>query len=384
MINNQRWLSQSFFVFFFTWGIFLPYWTGWLVEGKNLTVAHASMIMAFGLVARAAATMFLFPFMSKFMSNQKIIITFTILALFSTVLYIPATSSMSLLLITLLFSLVYPTLMPAIESGASSLVRQGTVHYGKSRSYGSIGFVIAVLIISMFTGVWGEQAILWSMIIGLLFLLIKQFMPTPPVLLVTPSSQDRKGKLSMKELWKVKTFPIVLVVVFLLQGAHAAYYNYGYIYLQGLNVNPFYIGMIINIAVIFEVLYFMKADTFLSKWRPSSLLLLAGIGSTIRWGMIYVFPSIGMFIISQALHALSFGMAHIAFIRYLNLSLPKEQIANAQGIYSGLALSLSTAILTFVGGYLYEIEPGLSFLGMILCTIPAIIIIVVTLKRFSY
>lgn len=384
MINNQRWLSQSFFVFFFTWGIFLPYWTGWLVEGKNLTVANASMIMAFGLVARAAATMFLFPFMSKFMSSKKIIITFTILALFATVLYIPANSSMSLLLITLLFSLVYPTLMPAIESGASSLVRQGKVHYGKSRSYGSIGFVVAVLIISMLTGVWGEQAILWSMIIGLLFLLIKQFMPTPPVLLVTPSPQDRKGKLSMKELWKVKTFPIVLVVVFLLQGAHAAYYNYGYIYLQGLNVNPFYIGMIINIAVIFEVLYFMKADTFLSKWRPSSLLLLAGIGSTIRWGMIYLFPSVGMFIISQALHALSFGMAHIAFIRYLNLSLPKQQIANAQGIYSGLALSLSTAILTFVGGYLYEIEPGLSFLGMILCTIPAMIIILVTRRRFSY
>ena len=69
-------------------------------EGKNLTVANASMIMAFGLVARAAATMFLFPFMSKFMSNKKIIITFTILALFATVLYIPATSSMSLLLIT--------------------------------------------------------------------------------------------------------------------------------------------------------------------------------------------------------------------------------------------------------------------------------------------
>jgi len=384
MINNQRWLSQSFFVFFFTWGIFLPYWTGWLVEGKNLNVTNASMIMAFGLVARAVATMFLFPFMSKFMSNKKIIISFTIMSLMAAVLYIPATSSMSLLLITILFSLVYPTLMPAIESGASSLVQQGKIHYGKSRSYGSIGFVIAVLIISMLTGVWGEQAILWSMIVGLIFLLVKQFMPTPSALLVKPSLQDRKGKLSMKELWKVRTFPVVLIVVFLLQGAHAAYYNYGYIYLQELDVNPFYIGMIINIAVIFEILYFMKADSFLSKWKPSSLLLLAGVGSTIRWGMIYIFPSVGMFIISQALHALSFGMAHIAFIRYLTKTLPKEQIANAQGIYSGLALSLSTAILTFVGGYLYEIQPGLSFLGMILCTIPAIIIILATRKRLNY
>ncbi|WP_419960281.1 MFS transporter [Psychrobacillus sp. BM2] len=384
MVNNQRWLSQSFFVFFFTWGIFLPYWTGWLVQAKNLTVADASMIMAFGLVARAAATMFVFPLMSKYMSNKKVIITFTILALLAAVFYIPATTSMALLLITLLFNLVYPTLMPAIESGASALVQHGKVHYGKSRSYGSIGFVIAVLIISMLTGFWGEKVILWSMIAGLIFLMFKQFMPTPAPLLTKPTTEDRKQKLSMKQLWKVKTFPVVLIVVFLLQGAHAAYYNYGYIYLQELHVNPFYIGMIINIAVLFEVLYFLKADSFLSKWRPSSLLLLAGGGSTLRWVLIYVFPNVGIFIVSQALHALSFGMAHIAFIRYLNSSLPKQQIANAQGIYSGLALSLSTAILTFMGGYLYEIQPGLSFLGMVLCTVPAIIIILATRTRLNY
>ena len=384
MVNSQRWLSQSFFVFFFTWGIFLPYWTGWLVQAKNLTVADASLIMAFGLVARAAATMFLFPLMSKYMSNKKIIVTFTILALLAAVFYIPATSNISLLLITLLFSLVYPTLMPVIESGASTLVQQEKVHYGKSRSYGSIGFVIAVLIISMLTGIWGEQAILGSMVVGLILLLAKQFMPTPAPLLIKPSKKVRKQKLSMKELWKVKTFPVVLIIVFLLQGAHAAYYNYGYIYLQQLDVSVFYIGMIINIAVIFEILYFMKADSLMSKWRPSSLFLLAGAGSTLRWVLIYLFPNVAMFIVSQALHALSFGVAHIAFIRYLTKSLPKEQIANAQGLYSGVALSLSTAILTFLGGYLYEIQPRFAFLGMILCTIPAIIIILTTRSRLKY
>ena len=154
--------------------------------------------------------------------------------------------------------------------------------------------------------------------------------------------------------------------------------------MQELDVNAFYIGMIINIAVIFEILYFMKADNFLSKWRPSSLFLLAGAGSTLRWVLIFLFPNVGIFIISQALHALSFGMAHIAFIRYLTISLPKEQIPNAQGIYSGLALSLSTAILTFVGGYLYEIQPGLAFLGMIICTVPAIILILMTRKSLRY
>lgn len=84
------------------------------------------------------------------------------------------------------------------------------------------------------------------------------------------------------------------------------------------------------------------------------------------------------------MHALSFALAHFAFIRYLTKALPKEQIPNAQGLYSALAMGLSTAILTFLGGYLYEISPGLSFAAMLICTIPAIAILLMTRKKYQY
>lgn len=382
-MNNQRWLAKNFFMFFITWGIFLPYWTGWLINDKGLTVSEASIIMGFGLVARAISTMFIFPFVSKVMSNKNVLIFFTASSLIVTLLYIPINSFSGLFLMTLLFSAFYPALLPAVESSASTLMQHGSIHYGKARSLGSFGFVVAVLIISMISGMYGEQMILWMMILGLTALLIIQFMPAPQVLSLVPVKENGKT-LSMKGLFEVKSFIIVLFVVILLQGAHASYYNYGYIYLQDLNVNPFYIGMIINVAVIFEVVYFYKADTILTKWKPSSLLLVAAIGSSIRWILVYAFPNMPMFIISQALHALSFAMAHYAFIRYISKALPQEQIPNAQGIYSALAMSLSAAILTLLGGALYEIEPGLAFLGMIICTVPAILLILLTKKRFNY
>ena len=382
-MNNQRWLAKNFFMFFITWGIFLPYWTGWLINDKGLTVSEASIIMGFGLVARAISTMFIFPFVSKVMSNKNVLIFFTASSLVVTLLYIPINSFGGLFLMTLLFSAFYPALLPAVESSASTLMQHGSIHYGKARSLGSFGFVVAVLIISMISGMYGEQMILWMMILGLTALLIIQFMPAPQILSLVPVKENGKT-LSMKGLFEVKSFIIVLFVVILLQGAHASYYNYGYIYLQDLNVNPFYIGMILNVAVIFEVLYFYKADTILTKWMPSSLLLVAAIGSSIRWILVYAFPNMPMFIISQALHALSFAMAHYAFIRYISKALPQEQIPNAQGIYSALAMSLSAAILTLLGGALYEIEPGLAFLGMIICTVPAILLILLTKKRFNY
>lgn len=383
-MNNQSWLSKSFFIFFFTWGVYLPYWSGWLVEAKGLSVTEVSIIMGFGLVARAMSTMFAFPFASKYLSNKKLVLVIVMGSLFATLLYIPISSFMMLFIVTFIFSAIYPTLLPAIDSSAVPLMHLGGVHYGKSRSYGSLGFVISVLIISILTGYFGEQAILWSMLVGLAIMLVLQFLPAPTVLLEKPTAEERKKSLSMRQLWSIKGFPVVLFVVILLQGAHASYYNYGYIYLQDLQVNAFYIGMVINVAVIFEIFYFLKADNIFTNWRASSLLLLAAIGSTLRWLLVFLFPNVWVFILSQSLHALSFGVAHFAFIQYITKTLPKQQIPNAQGIYSALAMSLSAAVLTLLGGYLYEIQPGLAFLGMTICTVPAILLIIVTRRKYQY
>lgn len=383
-MNDQRWLSQNYFVFFITWGVFLPYWTGWLVQAKGMDVTEASLIMGFGLVARGASTLLGFPILYKYWSSHRVILFLTVMSLAATVLYIPTSSFSILLLVTIVFNAVYPALLPAIESAAGVLVQQGNVHYGKSRLYGSVGFVVSVFIISLVTGLWGEQAILWSMVVGLSFVLIMSSLPTPAVLVDKPVMKTSKETRSLRGLWKVKSFPIVLLIVVLLQGAHASYYNYGYIYLQDLDVSTYYIGIILNVAVIFEIFYFAKADHWCKNLRTSSLLLIAAAGSTLRWLLAFVFPNVWVFILSQSLHAVSFGVAHFAFIRYVTDHLPKQQIPNAQGLYSALALSWSTAILTVAGGFLYDIAPGLSFLGMCAFTGPAILMILATRKHYAY
>ncbi len=385
IMNDQRWLSQNFFIFFFTWGVYLQYWSGWLSEAKGLPVSEVSLIMGFGLVARAISTMIVFPLASKYLSAKKLTGVLVISALIAAILYIPFNHFIALFLITLVFSLFYPSLLPAIESSASTLVQQGRVHYGKSRSYGSISFVISVLILSLVVGYLGEQAILWCMIVYLVIMLGLQALPAPEVLNIKPTAEDRSQKFSMRSLWKIKGFPVVMVLAILLQGSLASYYNYSYIYLQKyLEVNPFYIGLILNVAVIFEILFFLKVDHLFAKWKTSSLFLIAATGSTLRWVMIFAFPNVWVFILSQTLHALAFAMAHYAFVQYITRNLPKQQLSNAQGLYSALAMSLSAAVLTLFGGYLYEFAPGLAFLGMIVFTVPAIIIVLITKKIYQY
>ncbi len=385
MINSQKWVSINFAAFFFTWGVFLPYWTGWLTTEKDLSVFHASIIMGSGMVARAVSTFVFFPIASKSLSLHRVMVWAAFMSLLIMSIYIFVDTFIPLLLITVVFSLVYPNLLPAMESSASVLIQTERIHYGKSRSFGSIGYTVGLLLIGAVTAIWNEQAILWVMLIGLATMWYLHTRPAPPSLTIKPEIREGENKKSeVKQLISSKPFVTVLVLSILLQGAHASYYNYGFIYLQDLGVNSFYIGVVLIVAVLLEILFFARADFFFIKTKISTMYLIAAGGSTLRWILIFLFPTVWVFIFSQLLHAVSFGVAHYAFIQFISKRLSQNEIPTAQGMYASLAMGLSTAILTFIGGYLYEISPGLAFLGMTLCTIPSFFIVLLTRKKLSY
>lgn len=384
-MNNQRWLSMSFLAFFFTWGVFLPYWTGWLTIAKGLSVTDASLIMGVGMIARSFSTFLVFPLLTKRMSLIRLIKWLSVISLLFTILYIPSASFTALLIVTVLFSIVYPIILPSIESGASLLMQTERINYGISRSFGSIGYTVALLIVGAATAIWNEQVIVYLMIFGLAAITLFTFQSAPTVLQREPDRQlGKKRGAEFKELLTLKSFVIILVIATLLQGAHASYYNYGFIFLDDLSVNSFYIGLILNVAVLLEILFFTQADRLLANVRVSTMFLIAGIGSTVRWVLIYLFPFTAVFIGTQLLHAVSFGVAHFAFIRFITERLPNHLIPAAQGMYAAFAMSLSIAVLTIFGGFLYDITPGLAFIGMIIVTVPAIIIVLLTKKKFTY
>lgn len=372
--HTHRWMSIQYFSFFITWGIFLPYWTGWLIHAKGMTVPQASLIMSVGLVARGLSTLFAFPYLSEKYSSKTLLNGAGIGTLIAILFYIPSSSFTSLLIVTLIFHFFYPALMPTLDSAAGVLIQSNQLkNYGKSRQWGSIAFIFAGMLLSVFTGALGDKVILWGFLLGAVVLMCLGFTRAPVILSVKPTV-DPMQKGGMLKLFRIKHFSLVLIIVILLQAAHAAYYSYGYLFLQEIHAPKFLIGTIINISVIAEVIFFSIADRKFHKFSVGSLLAIAAVGSTIRWVFVFIFPNVIVFSIAQALHAFSFAMAHYAFIKYQIKNISPTMISKAQGIYSALALSWSTAVFTVFGGYLYEIEPRFAFLGMIVCTIPAMIL----------
>ncbi|MFI2855900.1 MFS transporter [Paenibacillus sp. JSM ZJ436] len=372
-MNIQRWMSRQYLSFFVTWGVFLPFWTGWLMEAKGLSVSEASLIMSLGLAMRGLSTLFLFPWLSARYSSNTLRIAMSIATLLAILTYIPAESFIELILATVLVHMFYPTIMPALDSAAGILIQRKLLNnYGRSRSFGSAGFVMAGVVLTFFTGTYGDGVVLWALILGMFVFAVLSLLPAPEAL--QEGASLHRSRNGMLQLFRVRYFGIVLAAVVLLQAAHASYYSYGYIYLQHIEVPTYWIGIIINIAVVAEIIFFVVADRYFQSFSAGSLLSLAAMGSTVRWLLVFAFPNVVVFSISQALHAFSFAMGHYAFMRFITHHIPQSQIPNAQGMYGALALSWSTAILTLFGGFLYEIQPGFAFLGMIVCTLPSLLL----------
>lgn len=85
---------------------------------------------------------------------------------------------------------------------------------------GSIGFVVAGMTLTVFTESLGDEVILWALVLGILVFVVLGFMHAPIVLLEKPQvDQTKKG--GMLKLFRIKHFGVVLVIVILLQAAHA-------------------------------------------------------------------------------------------------------------------------------------------------------------------
>ncbi|KMY55564.1 3-phenylpropionic acid transporter [Bacillus sp. FJAT-27231] len=378
MYRAQTWLSLNFFAFFFTWGVFLPYWTAWLIADKGITVESASTIIAAGLFIRSFSTFFIFPSLSAKFSIGTLIKAFPAVSTLLLLVFIPFDSFYAIMTAMILFSLVYPLMLPLTESIGTMMQNEG-VQYGKSRSWGSIGYAIALVVVGGVTASFGDTSIIYIMMLGSLFMIGAAFYYTPASL----KKRSKTHSVPFRSLFHSKRFVIAMVISLLVQGAHASYYSYGFIYLQDLGVSNTWGGIILNVAVVSEILFFIVADRLLKQTRISSMFLISAVASIVRWSLLFLFPNVAVYIATQLLHSLTFALAHFAFIRLLYEEFDSREIPAAQGMYASLSMGLSSSLLTVAGGYLYKEEPGLAFLGMAFVLVPAIGCIFYFKKKFE-
>ena len=363
-MSSKNWLSTNYFLQFAVNGVFLPFWILYLTGVKNLTVLEASSIFSMLYLARFLGGIFLSPYLLKRYNISLSLKISVIAGILLALSYGITNNKIILTLITFMFGLVYYTVAPFIESLASLFLKEEGIDYGKARTWGSVSFTLVGIAAGGIIGYVGSVALYYILIILLVLYVIFMFLPQPKLvrtLTVNKSDNNNTGKLYSWVL-KDKNAILLILVIFLYQLSHTAYNNYNALYLESMNISAKWMsGLILNISVIAEILFFIFSKKIIGKIKPTQLLVFCGIGAIIRWFMLAIFHNIYVFVVMQTFHAITFAVGHIAFILILNNRFNTEKIIDMQILYTAICYQLSMTIGLYIMGAIWDINSSLVF-----------------------
>lgn len=364
-MSSKTWLSSNYFLQFLVTGTFLPFWMVYLTSVKNLSVLEASSIFSMLYFARVISGIFLSPYLIK-KYNLNITMKLSVASgLILAVSYGFTNEKILLGIITFLFGLIYFMINPLVEGLASLFLREENIDYGKARTYGSLGYTVVGIFIGGVLGYVGNGALYYILIFLVALYLVFMFLPQPKLVknlnLDNNSNSDKKESLYDWVL-KDRNAILLIVTIFLYQLSHTAYNNYNAIYLESMNISAKWLsGVILNVSVIAEIIFFIFSKRLVDKIKPKNLLVFAGVCAVIRWAALATFHNIYVFTVMQTFHAITFAVAHIAFILMLNRDYNNKEIIDMQNLYTAIGFQLSMAIGLYIMGALWDISTSYVF-----------------------
>ena len=364
-MSSKTWLSTNYFLQFLVTGTFLPFWMVYLTSVKNLSVLEASSIFSMLYIARVISGIFLSPYLIK-KYNIDITLKLSVgIGLILAVSYGFTNEKIVLGLITFLFGMIYFMVSPLVEGLASLFLREENIDYGKARTYGSLGFTVIGIIIGGILGYVGNEALYYILIFLVALYLVFMFLPQPK-LVKNLSFEEPNAKKEKESLYswvlKDRNAILLIITVFLYQLSHTAYNNYNALYLESMNISAKWLsGVILNVSVIAEIIFFIFSKRLVKRIKPKNLMIFAGVCAIIRWGALAMFHNIYVFTIMQTFHAITFAVAHIAFILILNKDYNNKETIDMQNLYTAICFQLSMAIGLYIMGALWDISTSYVF-----------------------
>ena len=364
-MSSKNWLSSNYFLQFLVTGTFLPFWMVYLTSVKNLSVLEASSIFSMLYFARVISGIFLSPYLIK-KYNLNITMKLSVASgLILAISYGFTNEKILLGIITFLFGLIYFMISPLVEGLASLFLREENIDYGKARTYGSLGYTVVGIFIGGVLGYVGNGALYYILIFLVALYLVFMFLPQPKLVknlnLDNNSNNDKKESLYG---WVLRDRNAILLIatIFFYQLSHTAYNNYNAIYLESMNISAKWLsGVILNVSVIAEIIFFIFSKRLVDEIKPKNLLVFAGVCAVIRWAALATFHNIYVFTIMQTFHAITFAVAHIAFILMLNRDYNNKEIIDMQNLYTAICFQLSMAVGLYIMGALWDISTSYVF-----------------------
>lgn len=228
-------------------------------------------------------------------------------------------------------------------------LRARGVAYGPVRLWGSIFFILANFGAGLAFDLIDTRNLIWliaaAAVATAAVTMILMPLPPPPV----PTAEAAP----VRPFWRDPRFMAVVMAASLIQSSHAAYYGFSTITWKAAGFDGIAIGSLWALGVIAEIVLFAFSGRLPPSIGPIQLIVLGGVGATIRWAGLAFDPTGWTLPMLQLLHAFSFGASHLGAVAFIAHAAPEGRGATAQGYFSVVqGVTFSASML--LAGTLYE------------------------------
>jgi len=233
-----------------------------------------------------------------------------------------------------ILGVVWSINFPYIEALAINKLES---HYGKTRLWGSIGFVVVAIFFSYFKVNFVEWFLFLNLITG--YFAYKFINPDF-------SLSKHYEKIDFLKEWQ---FWIALI---LLQISFGGFYNFFTIYNLNHGIPKEINGWLWSIGVIAEIIIFIYQYKFLNKNNALFYIKISLFMTSIRWFILYLFAGdILLIALSQTIHLFSFAIFHTSALMYISSKYKNQTLV--QQFYAGIGYGLAAFLGSIISGYLY-------------------------------
>lgn len=342
-------LSGFYFFHFAVLGAFVPYWSLYL-QSLSFSALQIGILMSLLLVTRIFAPT-AWGWLADHTGRRVMVVQFAALGGFVCFIgFFFGQSFTWIFLAMLLMSFCWSAALPLIEAVTLSHLGDKTDRYGQIRSWGSVGFILAVVGMGYLLDVVEIIWLLWVVLALKLGILV--FSRSIPETEVIGGSVDQD---SMRQVCQRPEVLAFLLSSLLMVFAHGVYYTFYSIYLVEQGYDKGFVGWLWAIGVICEIGVFFLMPWLMQRFSLKLILVFSFACAILRflligWGVEWV----ALILFAQVLHAVTYGAHHVAAMMVVHHFFKGKHQAKGQTVYTSVAYGMGGTLGAVLSGYTWE------------------------------
>lgn len=338
---SQPWPKQasSYALFFFAYygyiGVFSPYASLFFAE-KGMTATQIGVLISLMQIMRIFGPNF-WGWIADLTQRRVLILRITAVAAvacFSAMLFGQTFTQFFLILVAV--NAFTSAQGPLSEALMLSDMRGDLTHYGKLRLWGSVGFIVAVLLAGQLLDWFGIGFMPWIALVLLAIVLVASCRMQESVHIDVQHNSH-----SVAALMKRREVIAFFVSTFLMLAAHAALYVFFSLYLAQIGYSKSLIGVMWSLGVVAEIVFFFYQAPLFRRFGVKNLMVGCLVLAGVRFLLIgFGAESLLLLVLAQLLHAASFGVHHSASVATLQKWFYGPLQARGQALFISISYGL--------------------------------------------